>query len=230
MNRGLKKFLYGVFYLGVFFIIIWLAFFDIDFSISNSKPAEEKESINLDISDVDYFQIDSGLVSFLVNIENEDERVVNFSYKFILKSNDSIVDEINGNEKIGPLAEEIVLETKKFDKKISEVLFEIDNISYEEKANSIKEDVVINNVKTLLEDERVVVSGIVENKSFIKIEKLFIISILADEYGFRLAGAKNVLEDIPSFESRDFEVFVPVDRDVKENFYKNNTEVYVNLE
>ncbi len=229
MPRKLKQFIYGFIFLAFLSGLLFLAFFD--FNEDGPVPVVEDDFKVEVVDDVEIFRVDPERVSFLVRAANDNlEKTAYFSYRFDIKSGDSIKKKVFGDEKLAPGSEEYLIETTLFDKKVDDVEFVVEDGEYNKTANSIKEKILVNDVITSLKEDRAVVSGSVKNESFVSVPRLELIAVLADEYGFRLSGAKTVLEDIPSFEDRNFEIFVPINEEVKESINTTSTEVYINLE
>ncbi len=231
MSRRLKQIVYGFVFLAFLAGLIFLISFD--FNKKNSKSVEEEETdfeVKI-VDDVEIFRLDPERVSFLVQVKNTNlEKTAYFSYRFDIKSGGSVEKEVFGDERLAPSSEEYLIETTSFDGKVSDVEFVVEDGGYKKAVGSIREKLLVKNINTSLEEDRAVVSGSVRNESFVSVPRLELIAVLADEYGFRLSGAKTVLEDIPSFEDRNFEIFVPVNQEVKENVNATSTEVYINLE
>lgn len=236
MSRGLKQFIYGLFYLIVIALVVWGAVFSFDFEGSSQGEKEVKEE--KDYSSVKvaqepkFFQLETGETSFFVKFANPNsEAEISFSYKFIAFGEDGKkIGEVRGNDLLLPLAKEVTTGFKELERPVKDIEFKIFNESYVSDSSSFGGDLEARNVSVEMEEKKAKIVGVLKNKGLLSLAKVEIVGVLADEFGFQLCAGSTVLENVDSFGEKEFEIFVPVDREIKKKMDATSTRVYVNIE
>lgn len=234
MLRGVKKFAYGLFYLLIVTLIIWgaVSFFGSHEDFPTAPEIEESYFSVSVVKKLKFFQLESGETAFLVKFGNPNSDAdISFSYKFIVFGKDGErIGEVRGSDLLSPRVEEFVAELGDFDETVKEVRVETFDETYTSASGSLKEDIMIREIAVEVEEKRVKIRGVLENEGLLSMPKVKIVGVLADEFGFQLFAGGTVLENIESFGKKGFEIFVPVDEEIKEKMDAASTQVYVNLE
>ncbi len=235
MPRGLKKFLYGLLYILIIAFVVWGILSLAGFKFEKEEPIEPKEENYLSVKVIKapkFFQLDSGETAFLVQLNNPNPDVeVSFSYKFIVKgAGEKLLKEVRGVDTLLPEMKEFIFDLDVFEDSVNSVDIEIFSEEHSPTSSLLKEDVEVKEVVTSIEDERVRITGVLENKSLLSLFKVKLIGVLVDKFGFQLYTGGTVLNNVDSFGEKEFEIFIPVDEKIKEDMQATSTQVYINLE
>jgi len=231
MARGLKKFIYGLFYLLLIAFIIYLAGFN--FKEETEEGNEENNYLAVEITQSPvFFQLDSGETAFLTQLKNPNTDVkTSFSYKLIIwGENEKLLGEIRGTESLLPETKEFVFDFNFFEDSVNSIDIEILDEIYESASVLLKEDIKIKEVATNIEEKRVKITGVLENKSVLSLYKIKLICILVDKFGFNLYVGGTILKNLNSFGEKEFEIFIPIDNEIKKEVVATSTQIYINLE
>ena len=235
MSRGIKQFIYGVIYLAIITLIVWFVFQGLRLEQPIVDKNKKEKEIYLSariVKEPKFFQLASGESSFLVKVKNPNVgQSISFLYRFVVFNNQNEeFGEVVGDDNLSSDAEEYITDVGNFEEIIRNVEFEVFDETYNRVPESLKDNAIVKDIKTIIKDNKATVSGLLENRSLLSLPKIKIIAVLTDKFGFQLYAGQTILANISSFSSREFEIFIPINEKIKKSINTTSTQVFVNLE
>jgi hypothetical protein len=224
MTRWQKKFLYGLFYIIIFGLIIWV------FIPSPSIPAPvcsdpscgTNQPLPLRVSGVpQMFKSESThrvVVLGQVTNPNPDYGAYVFSYNFIIFNHDGrTIISVPGSGKIYPSETKYILSVYDAGNMDLSLVaerpgFEVKNASFRPAAEFLKPNLILTSKpETNVSSLGIKVTGRVKNQNASPVGGIRVISVLQDTYGDSVFAAQTLIQGLNSFEEAPFEVNFPAD-------------------
>jgi len=252
MTRGVKKFIYGVFYLCIFGLIFYWLFggliiktptcFD---GIQNQNETgvdcgggcvkcEIAELVPLkQVGDVRIFSLDSGKVILLAEILNSNQFFSSdkFSYAFIVYDiRNREIERVSGNDAIFALEKKFIFEPKisSLAKDINKIELLISDVSWKKAYETLRSDVVLSSqLETKKTDQGVRVSGNIKNQSSIIASEVKITAILYDQYDIEIFPGQTVISDLGGLEEKPFVISFPGNKFITDGIDTSRTKVFI---
>ncbi|TSA44431.1 hypothetical protein D4R51_03835 [bacterium] len=240
MNRGQKKFIYGLFYLVIFILVAWGAIFGLN---SPSQPAcsdpscGAKQPLSLQVSGVpQIFRSESThriAVLGQVTNPNSDYGASQFSYNFkIFDRNGKTVADVLDSGAIHPSETKYILanyDTGSMDPDLLDDRpgLEIKNAIMAPAGNFLKLNIsLVSQPLIRVGSSSIVVSGVVRNQNSFPTEGIGVIVILENKYGDALFAAKTAIQQIGGFKDFPLEVSFPADQSISQSLDAGKTQVF----
>lgn len=250
MNRRLKKFLYGGFYLTVLFLVLFGVYKSIfktaptcfdkkqnggETAIDCGGPCESCEVLALEpietIGAVKFFGLSSGKAVLAALVENPNtDYGASFFYTFkIYDEKGNLLEIRSGRENIFQAERKYIYDSgvESIFRNISKVESEISNPLWVASKNLSKPDLSVSDVLTASEAAQIKVSGLVKNIGPLDARQLQIIAFLSNNRGWEIFASKTFIDYLPSFSEKPFEIYFPTDSALKEKLDVEVTEVFV---
>lgn len=230
MQRTLKQLLYGLFYLAILALVVWLVAaprLEVVPSCTDGIQNQSEEGIDcggeceacglsdlkLDIGGVEIVEV-GDRVTLLVEVENPsvDFGVESVEYEFdILGSLGQSLASRSGTITLLPTdrkyAVEAGINVPKED--INEVLFTLGEAEFVEESSLPRYDVQISNVETTFPEELVSATGVLTNDNSFNLREVGLAVVFyTPERQIANAGA-TLISDLKAFETREFLISVP---------------------
>lgn len=250
MSRTGKKIVYGVFYLGVLFLIlfgVYKAIFKVAPTCFDTIQNQNEtgvdcggicgscEILNLapirTVGEVKIFGLSSGKAVLVAEIENSNLGYdASFSYALkIYDHNKNLIETRRGRETIFQSERKIIYDseiTSAFPK-IFRTQAEISDIEWLPVESGTKPDLSVTGISTVVEDEAVKINGGVKNKSAFAAHGIAVTAFIADEFGFELFASKTFLEDLQGFSEKSFLISFPAEQSWLGQIQPRATRVFV---
>lgn len=238
MNRGQKKFLYGLFYLAVAGILVWIFW---PSAGSPIPPACSDPSCmakqSLQVSGVpQIFRSESThrvVVLGQVTNPNPDYGAGQFSYNFKIFGRDGkTIADIPGNGKIYPSETKYILanyDTGSVDPNFLDDRpgFEVKNVIMEPAVNFPKLNVaLVAQPSVQAGSSSIVISGNIRNQNSFPTEGIEVIAVLENKYGDPLFAAQTLIQQVGGFKEIPFEISFPADQLISQNLDVQKTQVF----
>ncbi len=242
MNRGQKKFLYGLFYLAIIGIVMWI-FWPSTGAVPppcSGLSCGTNQPLPLQIGATQIFKSETArkiiLLSSVKN-PNSEYGVNYFSYEFSIsgRSGESIA-KISGAGKIHPSETRYVLESydaagldlrtvaEKGDLKIGNAVFrpaaEFSKLLL----------ILVSEPVTDAGSDRITVSGAVKNQGASPIGGVRVTALLENQYGDPVFASETVIGGVDGFGESPFSIHFPPDQTLIDSIDVRKTEVFFNPE
>jgi len=251
MNRGAKKFIYGLLYLAVF-ILIFGGMFGLFSSpeptcsdgiqnqgeegIDCGGPCSSCELLSLEplraSSFTSVFPAGNDQVVVLGRVTNPNDNYLaeKFSYTFhIYDISGNLLKEVNGTDSVAPLGRRFL-----FASGIQIPYGQVDTVTLETGETSWEKVIAdgapvlsAESVQTEIKDSQIKVTGTIKNQSSFRAKDVRVTAILFDQYGIEVFASQTLISSIWGFEDSDFAVLFPRNPDLAESVDPSRTEVFV---
>jgi len=249
MERSLKQFIYGVFYLSVFALIIWggYIFFSPTASCFDGVRNQGEEGIDCggscltcDVMTLSPIKIlgrpdvfkGPGNISLLVKIVNPNpDHGAEFSYSFIIYDESGKVENtFSGSGFINASERKYINENKFFQStSFNRAVLRISEVEWLKQEKSLKPKLEVKDVSTFIENDKVSVRGLIDNQSLFSGFDVEVVAIFVDEYGFNIFAGRTIIKNIEGFAREKFNITVPITSDIAEKISSDRTEMYLSV-
>ena len=250
MNRGFKKFIYGLFYLsllGLFALLVVRSAtqtpptcFD---NVQNQNetgidcggsctPCDIKNLIPLDeVAPSRIFSLASGkaFAFFKVENQNTDYHAMPFSYTVnVLDLNGVNVESWTGSDFLFAGESRYILETRITPpaRSIGSVSIQLSNPVWKSVNDFVPPSLSLSNIKTDIGSSWLRVNGTIKNGSSFPANNVRVVAILRSRSGAELFASQTVLTSVPEFGTGPFTVSFPFDTTLIKELDPNGTKVF----
>jgi hypothetical protein len=242
MTRGQKKFLYGLFYLAVFALIVWV------FIPSGGAPemqpvvsSNQPVPLRL-IGAAQIFKSENsgkGVLLAYVENPNVDYGAAAFSYSFsIFKRDGSILIKVLGDDKIYLYPDEKRYVVSGYDLSGADILdvqdkidFEIVNADFHPSSQFLAPDLILSSGPEIATGTLgLTISGKVKNRSAITVGEMKVTALIENRYGDPVFAGQTLLNQLGGFEEREFSVYFPADQALITEAVARKPEIFLNGE
>jgi len=250
MPRFLKQFIYGFFYLALLGIVLGIFYLALQPSESCFDNIQNQNETGIDCGNVcgidcelkyiqpltafrpSIFKSDS-LVSFIVQIRNPNLNygTDKFEYKInFYDTQDNLLESFDRTSFIYPGETKNIMEVGAGIRGYvnrGEVVVDPKSIDWKHSSQWPKPILETVNIKSVLVENTVAVSGAIKNPSNFLISKIIIGAILKDDWGVLVGMSKTELNNLQPFQESNFQIFIPVSQDVRGRLDLAATEILV---
>ncbi|MEK7464653.1 MAG: hypothetical protein AAB617_02655 [Patescibacteria group bacterium] len=249
MTRLLKKILYGVFYLFVLGLIVWGGYeksfgptpscFDNIQNQNESGVDCDGLCISCEIKKLDFPRVvgDAKMLSssagtvLLGQIQNPNSNYgvskINYRFNVYDKSN-NLVRSIQAQTVLYPGERKTIVGKIDGVKEIyPKISLELSDPVWVKSSAMIKPDISVGKIKTDIIENKIIVSGILSNKSPFSVPSIEVVVVLFDRLGLDLFSSFTNLT-IGGFEDRAFSIPFPTDSNLAKGIDYKATQVYAN--
>lgn len=236
MNRVVKQILYGLFYLVILAVIIWLVYFLFVRSAPScfdNKQNQNEEEVDcggsciscalknvqdLTVSSAEIFQAgDKTTILFEIKNPNPTLGIENLPYTINLFDKfGNKAFSVNRNTFIYPDGEKFIVEAGI---NIDSALISGGELIMDYGIGSWQEDfsqpaIQLVDIKKELEKDKVLISGKIVNDNSFSLLEISVTSALFNKLEFKIAASKVVIDRIEPFSSKEFKIVMPIKPDV----------------
>lgn len=238
MSRTLKQILYGLLYLGLFAVVLWIVIprnvevatctdniqnqDEVGMDCGGSCEECELKDLRLEIGGVDILQV-GDRSTLLVKVENPSDNfgVLGVPYRFEVtgalgESIEIVEGELNMADGEEKYIAAVGLDIKTTD--IEGVTFSLDDFEFIPEIDLLGYDIEIEDVKVSFPAKTVQINGIAINDSGSEVSQVIITAVLYTPEGDLANVGTVLLSNIVAFEKRDFLISIP------------STDVFVDLD
>lgn len=252
MNRGTKKFLYGLFYFSCVALIAFLIYqsytktpltcFD---NIQNQNETgvdcggsciscELKNLIPLDeIGTAQVFTIpsfDKEIVLFKVENQNTAYHAMQFTYVVnVLDKNDIVVETVSGTDSLFAGEQHYIFESRLTTpiRNIGHISLELNNPQWKSVNEFVPPALTLSGIATDVGKSWLRVNGSIKNGNTFSAQNVKILAILHGKSGMRLFASQVILTSLPGFTTQSFTIPFPFDKTLIDGLSASSTEVFV---
>lgn len=248
MLRFLKQLGYGILYLifwGLTGLIIYLIFFRQAPSCFDNKQNQKEEGIDcggpcipcaikalkpLSFSSVQIFE-NNGLISLLTEVSNPNLNYGsdNFEYRInFYDSENNLLDfKLIPSFIYAGETKELVEAGLSIGRKPARAEIILEKVDWKPVTEWQTPIVEASNIKFSMNQEAVVVNGLIQNPSNFQISEIIITAVLPDQFGREVGVSKTEIKNLAPFQRANFQVFVPFSSLVKDRINLNATRVTI---
>jgi len=249
MKRGMKKFFYGLFYLGIFTLFCLLIYnsfikpaptcFD---GIKNQNeqdvdcggpcvPCEILHLKPLKANEPQLFSLADGKLAILTEIFNPNEGygADQFSYQINLYDrNHRLIKTIKGSDFIFDLSRRYIFASDPFLGSLAvEAEISLGSPIWKSNKEMLRPDLRLSSQKTEITPSGIETSGRIYNGSILAASEVKILAILKDKFGRPLFVGQTFLAKVESLKESDFMVIFPQDKFLEQNVDVSQTQIFL---
>ncbi len=256
MTRGMKKFIYGIFYLAIFGLIgygIYSKNTVVQPTCSDGIRNQNETGVDcggacvscsvknlkeMRPGTVTIFNLESGRAVFLGTIVNPNEGYIarNISYTLVVSDKTGYpVEHISGNDTVFPLEKRYIFSADARTKvqNIGSVKIEIasSSVQWETFYDTLKPDMRIIFGPNFSDEEKTVrVSGTVRNESSFSVNKVKIIALFFDKYDDELFASQWTTAEFSGSDTKDFSILIPKEKNITDRIDRGKTKLLIQTE